>query len=144
MTLPWIPAVTYDTSEVVAFTFPMEPWEPVRGGVGGSAVAASGVGAGFRVRRDRIYRLSFRCWEHELDAVLEWIEWAQDTMQSFDLTFDASDDYTERAMVLVSPVWPDEVLPVRDLEFPAAFRVTIEARTEDGAPLGFGWSEVEE
>lgn len=144
MNLPWRPAIQREYEPDFLLELPMLPWEPRSGGVGGSAVSAAGVPESYVIRTDRIASLTLRVLEEELDAVLAELEEIRASSEAFDFLFDQDDASTAHAVYLHAPVWPDEIRPTRDEEFPGAFRLQVELRTVDGSPFASLWVEPEE
>lgn len=143
MGLPFVPAFHVGESDEFALTKPMFPWEHRRAGIGGSAVAASGVPAAYVIRRDRIVDLTLRVMEGELDALSSILEGIRDSGDPFVFAFDRDDEATEFTVYLVSPAWPDEIESERDDQYRELFTVPISIRRADGEPFGLSWTEVE-
>lgn len=129
--LPWIPVVGDMT-----LSLPMLPWGRARGGVGGSAVAASGAGAGYKIRDDHIIRLTLRVRESEMDDLMDELQDARSTMDAFTLRLDKDREDTEFSVQIAAPLWPEAFEEERDFEFVDVFRVSFDVRREDGEAFG--------
>lgn len=149
MSLPLRPYFAWGFSESetlseLTLEYPMRPWKPGRGGVGGSATAASGIPEAYKIRRDRIAWLELRVLESELPAFDTWLDWAQDYGEAFTFRFDVDLPSTEYQVYLHSPRWEDaeEVQYERDAEYPGMFVIPVAIRTELGGALGASWDEL--
>ena len=117
------------------------PWTIQHGGVGGSAIAASGVPESYALRTDHLLAVTLRVDESELADLLAELSAIRDSSDSFVFALDRDDEYTEREVYLHAPVWPDPVNPERDDRFLPLFRLPIVLRTADGLPWDALWSE---
>jgi hypothetical protein len=122
--------------------WPQMPWRYAIGGVGGSAVAASGIPEAFRIRKDNIASNELRVEEDELPDFLDFLEWARESGATFTFRFDQDDAGTAHTVYLHSPRWEDsqEVTFERD-EFLMLFKVPISIRTEFGTRFTTTWGE---
>lgn len=143
MSLPFRPAIRREYADELLFSLPMLPWDFLSGGVGGSAVSAAGVPESYVIREDRIVEVTLRVSEEELDAVLAEMESIRATSEAFTFAFDQDEDATDHEVYLHAPVWPEEIRPDRDDEYPGAFRLTIALRTTDGSPFTTLWVDAE-
>lgn len=116
----------YGTEEFVA-TISVRPWTPVDATLGGMRVAASGVPAGYVVRRDSLIDVTVRFWEGEWTALRNLLIWGQ-SQQVIDWYPDADDTSTTWPVYLEAPAVGDRIAPERDGEFPRVFELPLSLR----------------
>ena len=146
MPSPFRPRFTYGFAgdlTTVNLRWPMLPWTPADGGVGGSATAASGIPESYRIRVDRIIRMELRIEEDELADFRGFLNWARRHGSTFTVRIDQADAATEFEAYLQSPRWEDqqEVQYSRDPEYPRVFRVELAVRRASGAVIATEWME---
>jgi len=125
--LNWCPQIEWDV-HLLRLALPCRPWTPVSRGVGGSERSAAGVVAAYEVRRDRLLRVTLRCFEWEWQQVEAWLEWAQTTGQTFTVLLDQDDPSTAVTCYLEAPAMGDEIAPRRSAGFEAAMEIDVELR----------------
>lgn len=122
-----IPSVVYNATSLL-FTQPATPFSYEDEGVGGSGVAASGIGEAFEVRRDYVRGLTLAFLESELAAVEAWIRWAQTAGPTpFTFRFDQADALTEHEAYLHRPGLRDGFKPTRK-QYKPGFELSIAVR----------------
>jgi hypothetical protein len=124
--------------------WPMLPWTPADGGVGGSDTAASGIPEAFVIRLDRIVEMELRIEEDELSGYRDFLTWARGSGQAFQVRLDQEDEDTEFEAYLQFPRWEDEaqVRYQRDEAYPRVFRVPLHVRRRYGAGIDTMWQET--
>lgn len=110
---------------------PARPWAYRAPSVGGQRTAASGVPAGYTVRRDHMLVVPLRIYETEWTDLLALIDWANAGAESFTFYPDA-DVATSFACYLESPAGGDDVAPVRNAEFPQMLELSLTLRKVNG------------
>ena len=140
---PWFQWGFPGDLSTLALEWPMRPWTPADGGVGGSATAASGIPESYRIRVDRIVRMELRIMEEELPFFRAFLNWARRHGSTFTVRLDQDDATTEFTAYLQSPRWEDqqEVEYTRDAEYPWLFIVPLAVRRSSGATINTTWGE---
>jgi hypothetical protein len=113
MSLPWRPRIDFGAT-TVQLELPQRPWTLAPVGVGGHRVSGAGVPATYQLRRDQRARLGLRAYEHELQALFDWIAYAQSPPFQFYFWFDRSDATTRYSCYLDAPVMGEEIVPERE------------------------------
>jgi hypothetical protein len=123
---------------------PQLPWTFGVGGVGGSAVAASGIPEAYRIRKDRLVRCELRVHEDELAEFMDFLEWARESGSTFVFRFDRDVAATAHTVYLHGQRWEDaqELDFARDSEYLRTFTVPLHLRSASGAPFSALWREV--
>jgi hypothetical protein len=133
----WRPRFTYTNadSEAVDLTlaFPVTLWQYVEDAIGGTAVAGSGLRAGYVVRRDYGLSLTLRFLELEWPAVEALIEAWQGGASV--LWYPDTNESEAVSVRLESPAVGDEFEATPDADYPRALTLPIVMRRADGA----GW-----
>lgn len=145
MLAPFCPQFSFDPSSgALALSLPIPPWESRIGGVGGSAVSASGLPASFVVRTDYLRAITLRVPEEDLADVLDFLAQVRDGSLPFYFWFDQELSDTEHYVYLSKPLWPEDLMPQRSADEPGTFELDIEIRTVDGTDFTTVWVEVDE
>jgi hypothetical protein len=122
---------------------PMYPWTYRSGGIGGQAVAASGVQESYVIRTDRLVSCRVRLYEHEINDFLAEVEAIRASGASFTFSFNQDDALTDTSVYWHSPPVPDEVTVERDESYPGLFVASFELRTATaGAPFTAAFAET--
>lgn len=122
---------------------PQYPWTYRSAGVGGTAVAASGVPESYVIRTDRILTVRVRLLEHEVNDFLAEAEAVRASGASFPYRFEQSDALTEVTAYWHDPAFPESLEVERDPEFPGLFLCTFQIRTATaGAPFTIPFYET--
>jgi hypothetical protein len=135
--LPKRPRFVYGTGgDVTTWTtrLPARPWDYSTPTVGGSRTAASGVPAGYVVRRDFLLDVRLRLYETELADLDALVQWGQ---LSETITFypDALETGESFLVYLEHPVAGEEWRPVRLQEYPRVLEVTLTLRRVADTPF---------
>lgn len=112
--------------------YSVRPWDPARGGVGGSRTAASGVPASYTVRKDELLELTLRVTEAEYATLDALIDFGQ-TSESF-LFYPEADENEPVEVYLEAPLAAERWKPTRLGEFPRVFEAAIVLRGADTTP----------
>ena len=146
MPSPFRPSFSYGPDPTaLALRWPMEPWTPADGGVGGSDTAASGIPEAYVIRADTIVQMRLRVEEDELAAYRDFLTFVRGSGQPFTMRIDQDDAATEFECYLQFPRWEDEqtVTYERDPQYPRVFMVPLHVRRRFGAPITTMWMEPE-
>lgn len=131
--MKWQPKVVYNAGVTFSFTISQKPWIPRSKTVGGYGVASSGATESYRQRRDQRLAMTIRFYEAELPNVLTWIEWCQDNAGIPFSLYLESTDVTPISCYLDEPNINQEVLPVRNPQYPKQYELTVIVRSVDGS-----------
>lgn len=125
----------------LTLTHPQHPWKMADAGVGGHAVAASGISESFVVREDDVLLLEPRVLESELPQFRQFLRWARSSGTAFTIRLDVDEPLTEFQVLLDSPTWDStpRVEYVRDPEYPGLFFVPFGVRPEFGGTFDVSW-----
>lgn len=121
--------------------FPMlRPWSSRTQHLGGHGEAAAGEQESYRVRSDRIVRLTIRLTEAELPTFDAWMEWWMANPGPIDFRFVHDDASTERSVRLHHPTMEEGDVDYQPTEqFGGGYTTDIEIRTADGQPFATKW-----
>lgn len=133
--LPWRPRFRYGTGGDITdwrLRLPEHPWEYETPTEGGSRTAASGVPAGYVVRRDDNLRLTLRIYETEFENLWAMIRWGQEAETiDFYPDRDSADYFT---VYLEFPRAGSEWRPTRLRQYPKVMEVEIVLRLASAGP----------
>lgn len=126
------------------FELPQFPWTYAIGGVGGSDTAASGIPESYSHRDDEIVLMRWRVRESELPVLKEFLRWARNSGETFEIRLDADDLTTQYTVYLNSQRWEDarEVQFERDEEYRDVFIFSIAVRTSLGEAIDVSWWDL--
>lgn len=134
--LPWTPRFVFGTGgDVTDWTLalPVRPWSPQTVTIGGTRTAASGVPAGYVVRRDYNLVVPLRLKETELATLDAMIRWAQpgERVRWYP---DAADTSVSYYVYLEAPPAGETWQARRDQEYGKVFEMELVFRLTTGGP----------
>jgi hypothetical protein len=83
------------------------PWRVQSSGVGGTAVAASGVPESYLIRTDHLVGIRLRCRESEWPDLEAWLEWMRNSGQAAPFRFFKDEPGSQLQVYLHAPSWED-------------------------------------
>lgn len=136
MPAPWLSMFEYgETGSETQWevTIPVRPWSYRSPSVGGSRISATGVPAGYVVRRDHILVVTVRIYETEWPSLFDMIDWANEGAEQVTFYPDPGRfPSTSYACWLDSPNAGEDVAPIREGGFPMAMEIQLTLRKVDG------------
>lgn len=127
MNLPWSPRFVCSDIDF-AFSMPMRPPSPRKGGVGGTETAAAGIPASYSVRRDYLLSVPLRFTEEEWPEVEALIDLMQTHPGATAFYADLNQLTPSNLCYLESPAMGTEWGPTRG-EFFGSYDLTIVLRS---------------
>jgi hypothetical protein len=111
-------------------SLPVErPWRVSSGGVGGHAVAASGIPESYVVRVDGLVQVNVRCLESEWPQLLAWVQWMRASGQPAPFRFYHNEPATEHLVYLHHPTWQDgDIEPEPSTQSRGSYGLTLTLR----------------
>jgi hypothetical protein len=140
MALARIPRIVYGpTPTIFQPSIPQRAWNRVTGGVRGSLLSSTGVGASYSIRNDRLLELTIRYLESEEPALIDALEYLMAWPNVGTIYPDSLVLATSYEFQLRSPTFNDvEYGGERDEEYPQALQQTIRIVKTDGS----AWTDI--
>ncbi len=130
--LPLRSRFVYSTVDWSA-SLPVRAWGRRTGTAGGQRISAAGTPAAYIVRRDQVILVPLRFYETEWASVHALIAWGQsgETILWYP---DANEAGTSFTVYLDNPAAGEDIVPVRDADYPHMMELTLALRSTSVNP----------